>query len=31
MTTTPIEWGTKWLPWKRRFPSNGDTKSAKHR
>jgi len=21
------EWGTKWLPWQRRFPSNGTNKS----
>jgi len=28
MRKTPNEWSTKWLPWQRRLPSNGDTKSA---
>jgi len=28
MKTTPNQWGTKWLPWQRRLPSNGTTKSA---
>jgi len=25
MTTIPNEWGTKWLPWQHRLPSNGAT------
>jgi len=26
MRMTPNEWNTKWLPWQRRLPSNGDNK-----